>query len=490
MDCSICRRPHHAVKQPFLCAVDARNRLYESRVEHARALIETEKLERQVEDVLSGQANATQKQDALNSASRLERQKSEERAARDRTSEIIARADQLKSEIDAVRKEIEAKKDALARKKSDLASVSAGAVARRNRQLEEVERSIQRIKYKWNRSADTMAATRAFLCEEAARLYGLRQVKKGSVKRYEIGGVEIFDLHAMNSLPPHLISTVLAHITHILVLASHYLAIRLPAEITLPRRDHARPTIWNLASSYRHGDEPSKSNGEDRKLSGARVLFVDRTLPTLAKEDSPAYSFFLEGVTLLAYDIAWVCASQGVPFGNRESYEDVANMGQNLWRLLIGDQIHRRSVEPDFPSSATTPSGSQRNGDNSDVAKSKMMIGRWSHGTAHTSLAGAEGTEFIRSFKIVPPLKLTDRLKKRLSTNVPMVEWEKIEGDEAREVYDGESDDNMGVASIMSVWTTAGGSRGGSAGNGHTNTAAAAKGTSGWTRIKSRVDRQ
>ncbi|KAK4458884.1 UV radiation resistance protein and autophagy-related subunit 14-domain-containing protein [Cladorrhinum samala] len=488
MDCSICRRPHHAKKQPFLCVVDARNRLYETRVEHARVLIQNEALEHQVEAVLSGRVGAAQKPDGHESAARLDRQRSEERAALDRTSEIIAQADRLKSEVDAARKEIEAKRDLLARRKSDLASVSAGASARRNRQLEEIERSIQRIKYKWNRSADTMAATRAFLCEEAARLYGLRQIKKGSAKRYEIGGVEIFEVHSMNSLPPQVISTVLAHITHILVLASHYLAIRLPAEITLPRRDHARPTIWNIPSSYRHGDAPARSDGEDRKVSGARPLYVDRSLPTLAKEDPSAYSFFLEGVALLAYDIAWACSAQGVPFGDRESYDDVANMGQNLWRLLIGDQIHRRSVEPAFPSSLTPPAGSPRDGDNGDVTKPKSMIGRWSHGTVHTSLIGAEGTEFVRSFKIVPPVKLADRLKKRLSTNVPMVEWEKIEGDEAREVYDDESDD-LGVASVMTVRTTVG-VRGGSSDNGNRNAAAAAKGTSGWTRVKSRLDRQ
>ncbi|KAK4229510.1 UV radiation resistance protein and autophagy-related subunit 14-domain-containing protein [Podospora fimiseda] len=489
--CSICSREHHAKKQPFLCAVDARNLLYESRVEDARILIENEELEQQIGDILSGQAGAgvTPKQEALDSAARLERLKSEERASLDRTSEIIARADRLRSEIDAARKEIEAKKDALARKKSDLASVSAGTVGRRNRQLEDVERSIQRIRYKWNRSADTMAATRAFLCEEAARLYGLRQVKKGSVKRYEIGTVEIFDVHTMNNLQPHVISTVLAHITHILVLASHYLAFRLPAEITLPQRNQAHPTIWTLASSYKHGDAPPKSDGEDRKASGARPLFVDKTLPTLAKEDPSAYAFFLEGVGLLVYNVAWACCAQGVPFGSPESYEDVANMGQNLWRLLIGDQIHRRSVEPVFPSSLTPSSGSPRDRGNSDATKPRPMIGRWSHGTAHTSLAKAEGTEFLRNFKLIPPAKLIDRLKKRLSTNVPMIEWENIEGDEVREVYDGESDD-LGVASIMSVRTAVGSNRGGSSGSGSNNAAAAARGTSGWTRIKPRVDRQ
>jgi chromosome segregation ATPase len=184
MNCSICHRPHHAKKLPFLCAVDARNLLYESRAKYAQALINNEDAERKVEAALMSEAD---------------RLRIEEAAARDRTSQIIAQADRLKSEIDAAQKEIAARKDAIARRKSDLASVSAGTLARRNRQLEEAERSSQRLRYKWNRCADSIADVRGFLCEGSARLYGLRQVKKGSIKRYEIGGVEIIDLHAMNS---------------------------------------------------------------------------------------------------------------------------------------------------------------------------------------------------------------------------------------------------------------------------------------------------
>lgn len=198
MNCSICRRPHHAKKLPFFCAVDARNVLYGTRIEIAQALIETEDAERRVEAVLPSQEEGPKDQ-KFKSSAQVDWLRAEEAAARDRTAQIIAQADRLKDEIDAARKEIIAKKELIARKKSDLASVSTGIATRRNRQLEEVERSTQRLRYKWNRSMDTMSGTRAFLCEEAARLYGLRQVKKGSVKRYEIGGVEIFDLHAMNS---------------------------------------------------------------------------------------------------------------------------------------------------------------------------------------------------------------------------------------------------------------------------------------------------
>ncbi|KAK4128147.1 hypothetical protein N657DRAFT_561751 [Parathielavia appendiculata] len=496
--CDICHRPHHATNLPFLCAVDARNCLYESRVEYARALIGHEDAERRVEAALASSEGASKDQTPRSSAE-VDRLRADEEASRDRTSQIIAQADRLRSEIDAARRKIAAKKDAIARKKSDLSSISAGTATRRNRQLEEVERSIQRLRYKWNRSADTMAATRAFLCEGSARLYGLRQVKKGSVKRYEIGGVEIFDLHAMNSMSPELISTCLAHIAHILTLACHYLAIRLPAEITLPHSDYPRPTIFALLASYKYEEAPFpgslapqipplSDNGEQKHVSRPRPLFIDKPLPTLAKEDPSAYSFFLEGVSLLAYDIAWACCSQGVSFGDKESYEDVCNMGQNLWRLLIGDQLHRRSVEPTFPSSLSPPTGSPRDDDRGEITNPKSTIGRWSHGTLHSFLGGAEGTEFVRNFKILSPLKLADRLKKRLSSEAPMLEWEKIEGDELEDGFDdgvlvrdhgnaGRGD--LGATSVMTVRTVE--SNGGTPGVANT-----ARGTSGWTRLKHR----
>lgn len=299
----------------------------------------------------------------------------------------------------------------------------------------------------------------------------------------------------MAALSPEVISTSLAHIAHILVLASHYLAIRLPAEITLPHRDYPRPTIFSLASSYKHGEVPFPgselssqipSDGEQRHVPRPRLLFIDKPLPTLAKEDPQAYSFFLEGVSLLAYDIAWACCSQGVSFGEKDPYDEMCNMGQNLWRLLIGYQLHRRSLEPTFPASLTPPTGSLRDGDYGEMANPKSTIGRWSHGTVHSYLGGAEGTEFIRNFKIIGPLKLADRLKKRLSSEAPMLEWETIEEDEVEDGFEdgvlvrghgggGGSAErgDLGVASIMTV-------RGGTtAGN-------TARGTSGWTKLKNR----
>ncbi|KAK3945365.1 UV radiation resistance protein and autophagy-related subunit 14-domain-containing protein [Diplogelasinospora grovesii] len=519
MNCDICRRSHNATRLPFLCAVDARNHLYEGRIAYTQALVQNDEAERQVNAILSSQTEA-KPQDGGRAAllrANIDRLRSDEAAAADRTSQIIAQAERLKADVEAARKEIEAKKNAIARKKSDLKSDSSGLANRRSRQLKEMEESIGRLRFKWKRSAETMAATRAFLCEEAARLYGLRQVKRAGVKKFEIGGVEIFDVHAMNSVSPEMISTILAHMAHILVLACHYLAIRLPAEITLPHRDYPRPTIFSLGSSHRHGEVPFPGSAqipsagagglddEHVHVPRPRPLFIEKPLPTLAKEDPSTYCLFLEGVALLAYDIAWVCCSQRVFVGEKESYDDVCNMGQNLWRLLIGDNIHRRTVEPGvFPTSLTPPSGSPSR--NEGEVKPKSPLGCWSHGTTHNNLNSAEGTEFIRSFRVLGPMKIVDRLKGRLSREAPMLEWEKIEGDEFEDAFDegvlikgrqdnksggrsgpasssGRAAELAGNESIMSVRTVS--TSAGVPDNGNAN-ANPSRGTSGWTKLKNR----
>jgi hypothetical protein len=280
---------------------------------------------------------------------------------------------------------------------------------------------------------------------------------------------------------PELVSTSLAHIAHILVLASHYLGIRLPAEITLPHRDYPRPTVFSLGSSYRHGPiafpgsaigaQPvtgAVGDGQGGHVPRPRPLFLDKPLATLAKEDPPGYSLFLEGVALLAHNIAWACWSQGVSFGDKDSYEDISNMGQNLWRLLIGDTVHRRSVEPTFPPSGNGP----REGENSEMAKPKSMIGRWSHGTTYAFLGGAEGLEMARNFKILSPLKLVDRLKKRLSSEAPMLEWETIEEHEVEDVQTMAGAGNAGNPT-----------EGNPTGGGNPTRGV---GNSGWTKVKTR----
>ncbi len=232
---------------------------------------------------------------------------------------------------------------------------------------------------------------------------------------------------------PEAISTSLGHISHILMLIAHYLAVRLPAEITLPHRDYPRPTIFNLAGSYHHervsfpGTPGATTVLHDTQATSSehsptpRPLYIDKPLRQFAKENSAAFSFFLEGVTLLAYNIAWLCCSQGVSIGDKSSFDDICNMGKNLYSLLVSSCLQG-------PLLTSTTNDDSRPATNKDEA-APSWIGRYSHGTTFYALGGSDGTELVRTFKLPSPMKLADKLKKKILGEAPIPDWELLDDD-------------------------------------------------------------
>jgi hypothetical protein len=294
-------------------------------------------------------------------------------------------------------------------------------------------------------------------------------------------------------------------VVHLLILSTHYLAIRLPAEITLPHRDYPLPTVFPPLSSYKHtnvpfpgttpglpSNSPNASSYEQPNHPRPRPLFITKPLPILATEDAAGYALFLEGVTLLAYNIAWLCKSQGIPVGDSGSFEDICHIGKNMFNLLIESQSRRPSSR--VSSARTTPTKAGRDESEAEVERAPgSLMGFYSHGTAHSFLGSNEGTEFTRSFKIMSPMKLVDKLKAKLSSEVANAEWEVLDQD-AWAVDDELGDDGIvvgarregdgrrgyGMQSFMSMKTVmdavevigGGGER--------------RPGTSGWTKLKPR----
>ncbi|XEU98157.1 hypothetical protein FSHL1_003444 [Fusarium sambucinum] len=457
MDCDICHRSHDAKRLPFLCTVDARGALYDGRLENVMALIENEDLQKQINDLLD-ETNAPTKdrKDAL---------QAQQRTAEDRTTQILAAADKLRNDIKAAKEEIQARRAALSRRKSDIAAVSDGLIERRVKRQKSVEKETSMHKYRWTKCADELARTRSFLCIEAAQLYGLKRTKEGSTSKYEyyLGGIPVVDLTAMNSSTPEMISTSLSHICQILILVSHYLSIRLPAAITLPHRDYPRPTIFNLPASYRPGDTifPSQTSvaspsntmdTESQRVSRPRPLFIDKPLSQLAKEDPATFSYFIEGATLLAYNIAWACNTQGVSIGDKALFEDMSNMGRNLYNLLIKHQSTGK--DPDTLKN--------------EVDGQSSRFGQYSHGTTFYHLGGAEGTEFSKNFKLPSPMKLADKLKKKLLSEAPTPDWEVLD-DDAWKVEEELADGSQVNKNLLTG-----------------DKSSPRRGTSGWMRVKNR----
>jgi Vacuolar sorting 38 and autophagy-related subunit 14 len=553
MQCDICLRTG-GHKLPFLCPTDARNILYEPRIENARILLENDALDQQITAITSpkkitdpsGQASEANLRENRTCWD-VEVAQTERDISIDRTQQIIAHADKLRLKIEGARQEVAHKKTIIARRKSELSSATNGLDSRRAKQLEEIDKKIKMTKYKWNQLHGLTAQSRAFLCVETASLYGLRRHRVQDVWEYTIAGVSIIDLRAMNNASAVQITTSLAHIAHLLVLSAHYLSLRLPAEITLPHRDYPQPTIMSLSSSYIYTNIPfpgstpvqSSSNSpsasryvEPIKLPRPRPLFITKALPHLAKEDPTAYSFFLEGATLLAYNVAWVCKTQGVPLGKSHptSFEDICALGRNLFNVLIGTTprpppgsratsasstpvstatstpTKLKSKPKDALESGESGSDETRKGGGNNIGSA---VGHFSHGTAHTFLGSTEGNDFMNSFKLMSPRQLVDNLRLLLLNEVSSAEWEILDQDAWAE-NDGRDleDDGVMVGARRVSEEGAGGVLGGGLGRfggavqsfmsmgtvmdaievvGGGDTARDRKpGTSGWTKLKSR----
>ena len=199
ISCDICFRTG-GHKLPFLCPTDARNQLYESRIQNARVLLEKDALDREIAALTQ---HSNEQKDIGTSAHRSEVDdiiiKRDQTV--DRTEQIIAHADELRDKINQAKEDIERRKASLTRRKSELASATNGVGSRRARQSDEVEKSIRMTRYKWNQTNSVTATSRTFLCSETAKLYGLRRARRnGALEDYRIGGIGIVDLRSMNSM--------------------------------------------------------------------------------------------------------------------------------------------------------------------------------------------------------------------------------------------------------------------------------------------------
>jgi len=242
-------------------------------------------------------------------------------------------------------------------------------------------------------------------------------------------------------------ATNLAHLVH---LASHYLSVKLPAEITLPHLNYPLPTMLSPSSSYTSrnlsfpGTTPSHSSHSspwasrhtDHKiLPRPRPLHLDKNLSVLAKDDQIAYDSVVEATTFLAWDIAWLCKTQGLDVGGA-SWEEVCPMGKNLWQLLftppqrspISREASSKLSLQKPPLSHTPPSKSQP-GTIEDM-KGPPPLGHFSHGTTYGFLASAVGNEYMNGWRLQNPIKVIEKVKAMLLAERTGAEWELLEGNE------------------------------------------------------------
>jgi hypothetical protein len=529
MECDICGKTG-SLTYPLHCITCARSYLEQPRIDLARTLIDKDGVERHVKAVVQGSEDKTSQHVSLADSKggllvdrqecthhlNWQRTKAETAEIQERMQLIAEQSTRLRDQINATRKLVEFQRSANAQRKSDLSSATYGIDSRRANELDKVQQHVKRIDYKSDKMHHDNMELRMQLCTTAAKLAGLKNTrwknKDGSIKdAFNIGPgsrLRIYDLRDLNDAPPDQLSASLGAMAQLLVRVAAYMGIRLPAEITLPHNDYPQPTIFSPASSYQGkkvpfpGSTPSHSSSNSPEASRTidprihlpkpRTLFIDRPLGHLSAEDPPAYSSFIEGVTLLAYNVAWLCRTQGMKDSFKQ-WEDICPMGRSLHRLLISQEtyFHQRPQNP-LDKDVTARSSTKM-----PLRQTPVGFGQLSHATSHSYMNIAENAQYLSGWSI-SPTKIVDELKAFLLAELQAQEWDVLNQKEWEDMENLIAEDPIMVGekrrdttgtsdgrSFLTSTTT----------NGKTTAdvsegeqSARKRGTSGWTKLKSRPD--
>lgn len=530
MECDICGKSGDV---PLHCITCARSAIELPRIELAQTLITRERIEKHMLAVIQGSEDKSSQHVSLSDSKggflvdryestknlELQRTRAETAEIQERLGLINEQADLLRRQMEETRKQIEAKRVTNAQRKSDLSSVTYGIDSRRANELDKTQQYVKRVDYKFDKVHRETMEMRVYLCHTSAQLAGLRRsqrkTKEGGIKEiFYIGPgsrLRIYDLRELQDAQPDNLSASLGAVALLLVRVAGYLGVRLPAEVTVPYADYPQPTIFRPSSSYQGkkvpfpGTTPSHSSSASPEASRTlesrtplpkpRTLFLDRPLNHLAAEDHQAYSLFIEGVSLLAYNIAWLCRSQGLKTGF-ETWEDVCPMGRNLYRLLVlqESRVPARPENPldkDIVAVKTTSGGLP--------IRPAAGFGELSHATSHSFMSLAENVQYLGGWSL-SPTKITDDLKAYLFAEQQAQEWDVVNQKEWEDmekmiaedpvVIGDKRKDGQGLDDGRSFLTsTADGNRTAT----HTDdgldngrSEGKRRGVSGWTKLKSR----
>ena len=175
-----------------------------------------------------------------------------------------------------------------------------------------------------------------------------------------------------------------------------------------------------------------------------------------------------------------------------KDWDDVGPMGRNLYRLLILQETYvaRRPENPLDKDINTSKSSA------SPLRRTPVGLGQLSHATSHSALTIAENAQYLSGWSLTPT-KILDELKAYLLAEQQAQEWDVLNQKEWEDMENtveeapvmvGDKRRNAGLDDGRSVVTssTANGSKRGDVSDG--GIPERKKGTSGWTKVKSRSE--
>lgn len=517
MSCEVCSRPFRGRRKPT-CVSCVQTALYGPRIDQVVVALDKEKAYTHGEAIVrpgNDGVLAALPEDAdwdtisggIQKVS-VERKRSNMEATRQRIIAITEQAANLRQQMEAYKDYAAVQRERHDQRRQEIANEKKSLDDHKHTALESIAVPNKTASKGLGKTHRRTMEARAYLCKEAATLTGLkhrtRTSKDGRVEdEYLLGGIPIPNLQKLNGIRHDTISASLGNVCRLLCLCCHYLSVRLPNEIVPPHNDFPHTVILPAEKSYRLPDvtfpnssssqtsSPSASSISDNKAQPRpRLLHLDRPLPKLAKDDPKTYGLFIEGVTFLAWDIAWLCKSQGIDTIN--SFDNLCAMGKNLWQLLLGSTMTAAMTRPRLDRNISTATDVTVRKDRSKSAQSTAQLGVYSHGSLHRSLASVEGMSLMHDWRLASLQRLVDRLKSHLQAEMSGAEWEMLDERE----WDEDGDDEQAVLvggvrpaldfrhPVMSVMTVAHddglGDLEGQPSQGSN------KGSSGWTKLRGR----
>ena len=471
MECGICLQ-RVGQRRPANCASCARATIYEPRIEQLQALLEKEQVHKQIATVLrspsdlaassSVSQNLTVDLTEGSKKTQTEDWRRQIEAINVKVEGVEEQQGLLRQQIQEGRSENASRKQTHKDRRAEIQRELEQLRSRQGPLTEPLQTDIRRLNNRLRKVSNRLAQGRAQLCRETAHLAGLsmrrRRSKDGKTREdISIGGISITDLRDLNTASPDHVSASLANVSRLLVTCCHYLSIRLPAEVLCAHPDFPQPAMLSLQSSYQTPERvPANlsqstlnSPSSSRTLLGRlprpklRPLHLDKPLPRLAKEDPASYNLFIEGVTLLAWDVAWLCRTEGVTA--IDTWEDVCAVGRNLWLLFMVDSASNDSGQ----TGTTTPTPSNVS---VPVDFGAPRLGEYSHGSSFKNLAGPEGTELFRTWQLPSLARISDKVKSHLLTEMSGAEWELLDEKEWNEEREDEQAVLVGGERRESGW--------------------------------------
>ncbi|KIJ55025.1 hypothetical protein M422DRAFT_24884 [Sphaerobolus stellatus SS14] len=219
----------------------------------------------------------------------------------------------------------------------------------------------QALQTKVTRLSDELSEARRVFVEELLDVFDVVEVGgrpamggiKGTKGEWMIGGMVLPVPGDMTRYPPEHINAAITYTMHFINLLTFYLGVKLPFEVTWSE------SVVGVGTPYMAAGKGPDTGGWARWISKQPLHMPTSTSPSTSstpstsptKTSSSQAPSFTIGITMLIYNIIYLCHTQSLSIPLSQSGEIL----RNLWELCCCPQLGRRSHQTDVGVPLETP---------------------------------------------------------------------------------------------------------------------------------------